>query len=78
MKTKNILGDVKSKSLKEAKTEINEILNKLEKNEADLPSSIEDYQRLIQLNQHVDMLFKKRVKEISQMDKNFKNDKNDN
>ena len=31
MKGKNILGEIKSKSLKEAKAEINEILNKLEK-----------------------------------------------
>ena len=75
MKSKNILGDIKNKSLKEAKTEINDILNKLEKNDVDLPSSIEDYQRLIQLNQHVDMLFKKRVKEISKINKDYKNDK---
>ena len=75
MKSKNILGDIKNKSLKEAKTEINDILNKLEKNDVDLPSSIEDYQRLIQLNQHVDMLFKKRVKEISKIKKDYKNDK---
>ena len=75
MKSKNILGDIKNKSLKEAKTEINDILNILEKNDVDLPSSIEDYQRLIQLNQHVDMLFKKRVKEISKINKDYKNDK---
>ena len=32
MKSKNILGEIKSKSIKEAKNEINRILDKLEKN----------------------------------------------
>ena len=36
MKSKNIPGDIKSKSIKEAKDEINVILGKLEKNDADL------------------------------------------
>lgn len=75
MKTKNILADVKSKSIKEAKEEINDILQKLEKNNADLANSVEDYKRLIQLNNHVDFLFKKRVKEVSQKDKKISNDK---
>tara|TARA_Y100000389_G_C17238990_1_gene402100 strand:+ start:123 stop:362 length:240 start_codon:yes stop_codon:yes gene_type:complete len=75
MKTKNILADVKSKSIKEAKEEINDILQKLEKNNADLANSVEDYKRLIQLNNHVDFLFKKRVKEASQKDKKISNDK---
>tara|TARA_B100001059_G_scaffold230038_1_gene263606 strand:- start:1043 stop:1282 length:240 start_codon:yes stop_codon:yes gene_type:complete len=75
MKTKNILADVKSKSIKEAKEEINDILQKLEKNNADLANSVEDYKRLIQLNNHVDFLFKKRVKEVSQIDKKISNDK---
>tara|TARA_Y100001970_G_C14069142_1_gene768389 strand:- start:848 stop:1075 length:228 start_codon:yes stop_codon:yes gene_type:complete len=73
MKSKNILADIKSKSLKEAKEEINFILSKLEKNDADLESSMEDYQRLIHLNQHVDFLFKKKFKEISSMSKKIKN-----
>ena len=73
MKSKNILADIKSKSLKEAKEEINLILSKLEKNDADLESSMEDYQRLIYLNQHVDFLFKKKFKEISSMSKKIKN-----
>ena len=45
--------------------EISEILNKLEDKDVDLASSIYDYQRLILLNKHIDLLFKKRVKEIS-------------
>jgi|TARA_B110000263_G_C14934175_1_gene340662 exonuclease VII small subunit len=73
MKSKNILADIKSKSLKEAKDEINIILSKLEKNDTDLESSTDDYQRLIQLNNHVDFLFKRRVKEISVSSKKSKN-----
>ena len=73
MKSKNILADIKTKSLKEAKDEINIILSKLEKNDTDLESSTDDYQRLIQLNNHVDFLFKRRVKEISVSSKKSKN-----
>ena len=76
MKEENIPTDIKSKSLKEAKNEINEILDKLEKKDVDLSSSINDYQRLIQLNKHIDSLFKKKVKEISFNKKKIrKNDK---
>ncbi len=76
MKNENILADIKSKSLKEAREEINEILIKLEDKDTDLSSSIDDYNRLIQLNKHIDMLFKKKVKEISLMNKERKkNDK---
>ena len=74
MKNENILADVKSKSLKEARDEINEILNKLEGKDADLAGSIDDYQRLIQLNKHIDSLFKKKVKEISSITKKIKKD----
>ena len=65
MKNENIPADIKSKSLKEAQDEINEILNKLEDTDTDLADSIKDYQRLIQLNKHIDELFKKKFKEIS-------------
>ncbi len=76
MKNENIPADVKSKSLKEARDEINDILNKLESKETDLASSIDDYKRLIQLNNHIDILFKKKVKEISSITKQLKkNDK---
>ena len=76
MKNENIPAEVKSKSLKEARDEINDILNKLESKDADLTSSIDDYKRLIQLNHHIDSLFKKRVKEISSITKEIKkNDK---
>ena len=76
MKNENIPADVKSKSLKEARDEINDILNKLESKEVDLANSIDDYKRLIQLNNHIDLLFKKKVKEISLIAKDIKkNDK---
>jgi exonuclease VII small subunit len=72
MKIKNIPADIKSKSLKEAKDEINDILNKLEKNDANLEESMEEYQRLIFLNNHVNYLFKVKVKEISFLNKRLK------
>ena len=72
MKNENIPAEVKSKSLKEARDEINDILNKLESKDADLSGSIEDYKRLIQLNNHIDGLFKKKVREISAIKKENK------
>ena len=74
MKNENIPADIKSKSLKEAQHEINEILNKLERKEVDLAGSINDYQRLIQLNKYIDLLFKRKVKEISLIKQNSKDD----
>jgi len=75
MKNENIPADIKSKSLKEARDEINDILKKLESKEADLSGSMNDYKRLIYLNNHIDVLFKRKVKEISLITKNKKNDK---
>ena len=66
MKLENILADIKSKSLKEAREEIDAILSKLENQNTNLETSISDYQRLIQLNKHIDELFKKKFKEISE------------
>ena len=65
MKNENILADIKSKSLKEAMEEIDRILAKLESQDMDLNNSLGDYERLIQLNKHIDSLFKKKFKEIS-------------
>tara|TARA_B100001057_G_scaffold42495_1_gene38025 strand:+ start:6062 stop:6280 length:219 start_codon:yes stop_codon:yes gene_type:complete len=62
----DITGDIKSKSLKEAREEIDAILSKLENQNTNLETSISDYQRLIQLNKHIDELFKKKFKEISE------------
>ena len=74
MKNENIPAEVKSKSLKEARDEINDILNKLESQDVDLGDSLDDYKRLIQLNNYIDILFKKRVKEISLTTKEIKKD----
>ena len=65
MKIENIPADIKSKSLKEAREEIDTILGKLESHNINLDDSKNDYQRLIQLNNHIDGLFKKKFKEIS-------------
>ena len=73
MKIENIPPDIKSKSLKEARREIDVILSKLENQKTDLNNSLSDYRRLILLNKHIDNLFKKRFKEMSSI-KNKKND----
>mgnify|MGYP001331737320 CR=1 FL=1 len=69
MKNENIPADIKSKSLKETRDEIDQILNKLEKKDVNLADSAIDYKRLIQLNKHVDNLFRLKVKEISSKNK---------
>ena len=69
MKIENILADIKSKSLKEARDEIDVILRKLENQGTNLEQSITDYQRLILLNKHIDILFKQKFKEISDKSK---------
>ena len=69
MKAENIPADIKSKSLKEARDEIDTILGKLESNDLNLDDTKNDYQRLIQLNKHIDGLFKKKFKEISEKNK---------
>ena len=74
MKIENIPADIKSKSLKDTRDEIDNILNKLEKKDVNLADSINDYKRLIQLNKHIDQLFKTKVKEISLSTKKIKND----
>ena len=66
MKIENIPADIKSKSLKEAKDEIHEILGKLENQKGNLEDYQRDYLRLVQLNKYVDELFKKKFKEILQ------------
>ena len=70
MKIENIPADIKSKSLKEAKEEINEILGKLENQEGNLEDYKSDYLRLVHLNKYVDELFKKKLKEVSQTKNN--------
>jgi len=72
MKNENIPENAKSKSLKEIKEEINQILEKLESQETNLPDSTNDYARLISLNKRIDSIFKKRNRDISIMGKKIK------
>ncbi len=67
MKIENIPAEIKSKSLKEAKDEINEILLQLESKNLDLSDSEDKYKRLISLNKHVESLFKNRFKKIKEL-----------
>ena len=70
MKRKNIPTDIKSKSLKETKSEISDILERLESNQVDLEASKKDYERLLILNDHIDYLFKEKLKKIKSIGKN--------
>jgi exonuclease VII small subunit len=72
MKAENIPDEAKSKSIKEIKEEINQILEKLENQDTNLPESMNEYARLLSLNKKMDLLFKKRFKEISTMGKDKK------
>ena len=69
MKTKNIPPDIKSKSINDAKSEIIDILERLEKDSANLEGSKQDYERLLLLNDHVDNLFKEKLRDIHSMEK---------
>ena len=74
MKSKNIPADIKSKSIKEAQNEIKEIITNLENSETNLEESMYKYNRMMQLNYHIQEQFKKKLKEIKRSD--FNNDKN--
>ena len=65
MKEKNLLVDNNSKSLEDLTKEINEIVKKLE-NEKNLENSIDEYQKLIKLNNIIEKKFQKKGKNISQ------------
>ena len=64
MKSKKIPVDIKSKSIKEAQNEIKEIIENLESTETNLMESIDKYNRMMQLNYHIQEEFKKKLKEI--------------
>ena len=74
MKLKNIPADIRIKSIKEAQSEIKEIITKLENTETDLEGSMEQYNRMIYLNFHIQEQFKQKANEIKQstLDKNGK------
>ncbi len=64
MKSKNIPADIRAKSIKEAQNEIKEIINNLENEGVNLEQSIDIYNRMIQLNNHIQEEFKKKLKQI--------------
>tara|TARA_A100001011_G_scaffold200380_1_gene208690 strand:+ start:2252 stop:2503 length:252 start_codon:yes stop_codon:yes gene_type:complete len=64
MKHKNLLDDIKDKSLTELTDIASNIIENLE-NEKDLEKSIDDYQKLIKLNNLIEIRFKNTSKDIS-------------
>ena len=73
MNSKNIPADIKRKSIEEAKKEVSEIIEILEREE-NLENSMEKYRRLIFLNNYIEQKFKDKSKNISK--KNFENIQN--
>ena len=65
MKDKNLLDDIKNKSLNELTELANNIIEKLE-SEKDLEASINDYQELIKLNNLIEKKFQSTSRKISQ------------
>ena len=66
MNSKNILADMENKSIEEAQQEVCDILELLEK-EVSLENSLDKYNRLLQLNNHIERRFKDKSKKISQL-----------
>ena len=79
MKDKNLPDDNNSQSLEELKEEINQIIENLEK-EKNLENSLNDYQKLIKLNNIIEKKFQKKSKHINETTKqkinNIANKKN--
>jgi len=69
MKDKNLLDDIKNKSLNELTELANNIIEKLE-NEKNLEFLINDYQKLIKLNNLIERKFQNTSREISQETRN--------
>ena len=68
MKEKNLPDDNNLKSLEELLKEVNQIIEQLEK-EKDLQNSLDNYQKLIKLNNIIEKRFQKKSKNISQLTK---------
>ena len=73
MKSKNIPADIRVKSIKEAQNEIKEIVTNLENTDTNLENSMEQYNRMMQLNYHIQEQYKKKLREIK--GSNFGNNK---
>ena len=67
MKSKNIPADIRAKSIKEAQNEIEEIMGKLENTSTNLEDSQDQYNRMMQLNFHIQNQFKIRANEIKKV-----------
>ena len=65
MKDKNLPDDNNSTSLEELTQEVNSIIEELEKKE-DIKNSLDDYQKLIQLNNIIEKKFQRKSKGINQ------------
>ena len=65
MKDKNLPDDNNSKSLKELTQEVNSIIEELER-QKDIKNSLDDYQKLIKLNNIIEKKFQKKSKNINQ------------
>ena len=65
MKDKNLPDDNGSKSLDELTQEVNSIIEELEKKE-DIKNSLDDYQKLIQLNNIIEKKLQRKSKDINQ------------
>ena len=74
MKSKKIPADIKLKSIKEAQSEIKDIITNLEDNNTNLEESMDKYNRMMHLNEHISEQFKKKLKEIR--NSNFKDKRN--
>ena len=68
MKSKNIPADIKSKSIKEAQNEIKDIITRLENTEANLEESIDQYNRMMHLNSHIQEQYRKKLKKVKVID----------
>ncbi len=64
MKEKNFQNNIDSKSLEELTIEVNKIIETLEK-QKNLEDSIEDYQKLLKLNNIIEKKFQTKSKNIS-------------
>ena len=65
MKDKNLPDDNNSESLEELTKEANSIIEELEK-QKDIKNSLDDYQKLIKLNNIIEKKFQKKSKNINQ------------
>ena len=68
MKEENLPDDNNLRSLEQLLKEVNQIIEQLEK-EKDLENSLNNYQKLIKLNNIIEKRFQKKSKKISQLTK---------